>query len=70
MEVKQKMVSSMVSGAVQWKSDQTTIQLVSEPLRSLVVLNMLCDPKATWRKALSSLRFSMVKISIIERAEQ
>jgi hypothetical protein len=70
MEVKQKMVSSMVSGAVQWKSDQTTIQLVSEPLRSLVDLNMLCDPKETWRKALSSLRFSMVKISIIERAEQ
>jgi hypothetical protein len=37
--------------------------LVLEPVRLLVVLNGHCDPKATWRKASSSLWFSMVKIT-------
>jgi hypothetical protein len=37
--------------------------LVLEPVRLLVVLNGHCDPKATWRKASSSLWFSMVKIA-------
>jgi hypothetical protein len=45
----------------------SVLQLVSELVRSLVVLNKLCDPKATWRKALSSLCFSMVKILVIGR---
>jgi hypothetical protein len=31
------------------------IQLVSEPVRSLVILNRLFEPNATWRKVLSSL---------------
>jgi hypothetical protein len=28
----------------------SVIQLVSEPIRSLVVLSRVCDPKVTWRK--------------------
>jgi hypothetical protein len=40
-------------------------QLVLEPIRSLVILNRLCDPKVAWRKALSSLWFSMVKILVM-----
>jgi hypothetical protein len=31
-------------------SPYLVVQLVSEPVRSLVVLNRLCDPNATWRK--------------------
>jgi hypothetical protein len=42
---------------------------VSNLVRSLVVLNRLCDLKAIWRKVLSSLWFSMVKISFIGRTE-
>jgi hypothetical protein len=45
----------------------SALQLVSELVRSLVVLNKLCDPKATWRKAPSSLCFSMVEILVIGR---
>jgi hypothetical protein len=48
----------------------SVLQLVSEWVRSLVIHNWLCDPKATWRKALSRLWFSMVKISVIRRTEQ
>jgi hypothetical protein len=43
--------------------------LVSEWVRSLVVLNRPCDLKATWKKAPSSLWFSMVKILVIGRIE-
>jgi hypothetical protein len=31
-------------------SPPPVLQLVSEPVMLLVVLNMLCEPKATWRK--------------------
>jgi hypothetical protein len=48
----------------------SVLQLVSEPVRSLVILNRLCDLKATWRKLPSSLWFSAVKISVIERTKQ
>jgi hypothetical protein len=44
--------------------------LVSEMVRSLFVLNKLCDPKAAWRKVLSSLWFSIVRILVIGRTEQ
>jgi hypothetical protein len=46
------------------------LQLVSEPVRSLVALNKLCDLKATYRKASSSLWFLIVRISVIGRTEQ
>jgi hypothetical protein len=48
----------------------SVLQLVSERVRSLVVLNWLCDLKAIWRKVSSSLWFSMVKILVIGRTEQ
>jgi hypothetical protein len=46
------------------------LQLVSEPVRSLIVLNRLCDLNVTWRKVPSSMWFSMVKILGIGRTEQ
>jgi hypothetical protein len=48
----------------------SVLQLISESVRSLVVLNMLCDPKATCRKAPSSLWFSMVRISVVGRTKE
>jgi hypothetical protein len=48
----------------------SVLQLVSELIRSLVVLNRLCDPKVTQKKALSSLWFSIVKILVIGRTER
>jgi hypothetical protein len=44
--------------------------VVSEWVSSVVVLNRLCDPKATWRKASSNLWFLMVKILVIGGTEQ
>jgi hypothetical protein len=51
-----------------WPSSPV-LQLVSEPVWSLVDFNRLCDPKMTWRKMLSSLWSSMTRISVIERTE-
>jgi hypothetical protein len=48
----------------------SVLQLVSEWVWSLVVLNWICDPKATRRKAPSSLWFLLVKILVIGRIEQ
>jgi hypothetical protein len=45
------------------------LQLVSEPIWSPVGFNRLCDLKATWRKVLSSLSFSMVRISVTGKIE-
>jgi hypothetical protein len=45
------------------------IQLILELIWSLIGFNRLCDPKATWRKVLSSLWSSMVRILIIGRTE-
>jgi hypothetical protein len=33
-----------------FQSPPSVLQLVSEWVRSLIVLNQLCDPKVTWRK--------------------
>jgi hypothetical protein len=41
--------------------------LVSEPVWSLVSSNMLCDPKAIWRKVLSSFWSSMTSVSVIKK---
>jgi hypothetical protein len=46
-------------------SPSPVLQLVSEPVWSLVGSNRLCDPKAIWRKVLLSLCFSMARISVI-----
>jgi hypothetical protein len=43
--------------------------LVSELVISLVILNRLYDPKATWRKVSSSLWFSIAWISVIGKIE-
>jgi hypothetical protein len=47
----------------------SVLQLVSKPVRSLVVLNRLCDLKVTWRKTPSSLWFTMMKILVAGRIE-
>jgi hypothetical protein len=46
------------------------LQLISEWDKSLVILNRLCDPRATWRNVSSRLWFSTVKISVVGRIEQ
>jgi hypothetical protein len=43
--------------------------LVSEQVRSLVVLNRLCDLKATWRKVSSRLWFLVVRILVIGKTK-
>jgi hypothetical protein len=50
-------------------SPSLVLQLVSEPVWSLVGFNRLCDPKATRRKVLLSLSFSMARISVIGRTK-
>jgi hypothetical protein len=50
-------------------SPSSVIQLVSEPVWSLVSVNRLCDPKATWRKVLLSLWSSMARISVTGKTE-
>jgi hypothetical protein len=45
------------------------LQLVLEPVWSLVGFNRLCDLKARWRKIMSSLWSSMKRISVIGRTE-
>jgi hypothetical protein len=42
----------------------SVLQLVSERVRSLIVLNRLCDPKATWRKVMWISISSMVRILV------
>jgi hypothetical protein len=49
-------------------SPSLVLQLVSEPVWSLVDFNRLCDLKVTWRKVLN-LSFSMVRISVIGRTK-
>jgi hypothetical protein len=46
-------------------SPSPVLQLVSEPVWSLVDFNRLCDLKVTWRKVLLSLWSSMARISVI-----
>jgi hypothetical protein len=50
-------------------SPSPVLQLVSEPVWSLVGFNRLYDLNATWRKVMSSLWFSMTRISVIGRTE-
>jgi hypothetical protein len=50
-------------------SPSPVIQLVSEPVWSLVSFNRLCDLKATWRKVLLSLWSSMARISVTGKTE-
>jgi hypothetical protein len=45
------------------------LQLVSESIWSPVGFNGLCDLKATWRKVLLSLWFSMTRISVTGKTE-
>jgi hypothetical protein len=50
-------------------SSSLVLELIPEPVWSCVGFNMLCDPKATSRKLMSSLWSSMTMILIIEITE-
>jgi hypothetical protein len=50
-------------------SPSLVIQLVSEPVWSLVGFNRFCDPMATWTKVLLSLWSSMVRILVTGKIE-
>jgi hypothetical protein len=50
-------------------SPSLILQLVSALVWSLVDFNRLYDPNATWRKVLSNLWSSMVRILAIRRTE-
>jgi hypothetical protein len=50
-------------------SPSPVLQLVLEQVWSLVGFNSLCNPKATWRKVLSSLLCSMVRISVTVKSD-
>jgi hypothetical protein len=43
------------------------IQLVSEPVRSLSVRNMLCDPNATWRNVHKACDFQLRGFWLLEK---
>jgi hypothetical protein len=49
------------------RSHPSVLQLVSETVKSLVVLNRLCDLKATWRKVPCISLSSMVRILVVEK---
>jgi hypothetical protein len=50
-------------------SHSPVLQLVSEPVWSLVGFNRLCDPKVARRKVLQSLLFSMARILVTGKTE-
>jgi hypothetical protein len=50
-------------------SHSPIIQLISEPVWSLVGFNRLCNLKVTWRKVQSSWWFSMVRILVTGKTE-
>jgi hypothetical protein len=50
-------------------SPSPVLQLISDLIWSLVGFNRLCDLKATWRNVLSSLSFSMARISVTGKIE-
>jgi hypothetical protein len=50
-------------------SPSPVLQLVLEPIWSLVGFNRLCDLKVTWRKVLLSLCSSMTRISVTGKTE-
>jgi hypothetical protein len=50
-------------------SPSPVIQLVLEPVWSLVGSNRLCELKATWRNVLVRLWSSTTRISVIRRIE-
>jgi hypothetical protein len=50
-------------------SPSPVLQLVSEPVLSLVGFNRLCDPMTTWSKVLLSLWSSVARILVTGKTE-